>query len=186
MRRPDGRALQGLQLAASRDKLCADLGEPKPAVQGLRDRVRRVNVELADYLGEAMYPGHVKKIFVQQRGKALTPGRLGHHDAVNIQEIRVPGSEPPVVDTVVRRPRAEGQEERNDALTINDNSVVDGVCMEMFELLCRKRTEKVNRFRIQREDLGKVSATGRCGSHLSSNHLLYGCCRPEPGVGICT
>ncbi len=97
----------------------------------------------------------------------MSPSRLRHDDTVNVQEVREPGSEPLVVDAVVRRTRGEGQEERGDALAVNDNLVIRGMNVEMPELLFGKRTKEVNRLRIQRQDLREVLAACGYGSHAA-------------------
>lgn len=98
-------------LGAIMDGGMADLQEAQRRMEGLRGRIGRIRVDLADDPFVAGDAGGVEKVLIQAIGQTALAHCRSDDDAVDIDEARVALAEPEVVGTVVVGVLIEGQEE---------------------------------------------------------------------------
>ena len=89
----------------------ADLDEAEGRMEGIRGRIGRVRIDLADDPFVSGDAGSVEQVFVQAIGQAALAHRRGDDDAVNIDEAPIALAEPEEVGAVVIDVLVEGQEE---------------------------------------------------------------------------
>jgi len=106
----------------------ADLDEAEGRMEGIRGRIGRVRIDLADDPFVSGDAGSVEQVFVQAIGQAALAHRRGDDDAVNIDEAPIALAEPEEVGAVVIDVLVEGQEEGRD---VADAARMEGLRQQM-------------------------------------------------------
>jgi hypothetical protein len=100
------------RFAALQNTRTADLIEGHPGMKGLRCRVRRIAVDLADDEVVSSRPRLVEQVRVKQAGIASASQRRRNGYPIDVDEPRKPLAEPEIVGAVVLRRMIEGEQER--------------------------------------------------------------------------